>query len=85
MSFLPEHVNPVLLVLSAMGVAALLDRRRWWLVGVPALIGLAIGLMIDVAGASIHAVPLVPFLVEVATLATLCGIATTRPRASALY
>jgi hypothetical protein len=83
--FLPEHVNPVLLMLAAMGVAALLDRRRWWLVSIPALIGLTSGFVLDVVGVSVHDVPLVPFVVEVATVATLCWIALSRPAASTLY
>lgn len=78
MGFLPEHANPVLITLAALGMAALVDRRRWWLVAVPALIGLTVGFVVDVTGASVHDVPLVPFVVEVATIATLAGLAFRR-------
>lgn len=70
MGFLPEHVNPVLVTFAAMGFAATVNTRRWWLVGVPALIGLAIGVAADVANLSVHLIPLVPFVVEIATVAT---------------
>jgi hypothetical protein len=84
-SFLPEHVSPIVLTLAALGVAVRLDRRRCWLVGLPALIGLTTGLVLDTVGASVHDVPLVPFVVEIATVTTLCGIALSRPAASTLY
>jgi hypothetical protein len=83
--FLPEHLNPVFLALAAMGVAALLDRRRWWLTSIPALIGLTSGFVLDTAGASVHDVPLVPFMVEIATVVTVGWIALTRPAAPRLY
>jgi hypothetical protein len=84
-SFLPEHLNPIVLTLAALGVAALLDRRRCWLVGLPALIGLTTGFVLDTVGASVHDVPLVPFVIEIATVVTLCGIAFSRPATSTLY
>jgi hypothetical protein len=83
-SFLPEHVSPIVLALAAMGVAALLDRGRWWLAGVPALLGLATGFVLDTVGATVHDVPLVPFMVEIATVGMVCGIAVRRP-ARSLY
>jgi hypothetical protein len=78
MAFLPEHVNPILLTLGAMAIAARLDRRRWWLVGVPAVLGLVTGFLVDVTGASVRAVPVMPFVVEVATIVTLGGLAYRR-------
>ena len=85
MAFLPEHINSIALTLAAMGLAAFLDRRRCWLVGLPALIGLTIGFVLDTAGASWRDVPLVPFVVEVATVAMLSGVALSRGSASTLY
>ena len=85
MAFLPEHLSPILLALGAMGVASLLDRRRWWLVGVPAVLGLTAGLVLDAVGASLHDVPLVPFVVEIATVATLGGVVLSRPQTRTLY
>lgn len=82
---LPEHVNPIVLTLAAMGFAAFLDRRRWWLVGLPALIGLTTGFVLDTVGVSFNDVPLGPFAVEVATVAILAGVALSRSPASALY
>ena len=85
MSFLPEHINPIALTLATMGLAAFLDRRRAWLVGLPALIGITIGFVLDTVGASLRVVPLVPFVVEVATVAMLGGVALSRRGVSMLY
>lgn len=79
MGFLPEHVSPILLTLAALGLAAFADCRRWWLVAVPTLLGLATGFLVDATGASVHDIPLVPFLVEVATIASV-GVLLLRSR-----
>jgi len=84
MRFLPDHVSPVLLALVAMGVAGRLGLGRWWLVGVPALLGVTAGFVVEITGASVHEIPLVPFVVEIATIATVCGLALPRPAASTL-
>jgi hypothetical protein len=76
--FLPEHVSPLVLAIAAMGLASFVDHRRWWLPATPALTGLALGFVLDTVGAKVHDVPLVPFVVEIATLAILCGIVLTR-------
>jgi len=82
--FLPEHVSPILLTIAALGIAAVVDRRRWWLVGVPALLGLTFGFVVDLTGASVHDVPSLPFVVEVATIAALGRLAFRRHVASPL-
>jgi hypothetical protein len=68
----------VLLTLVAMGVAAFLGLGRWWLIGIPALFGLTTGFVADAAGASVNDVPLVPFVVEIATIATFSGLLAGR-------